>query len=324
MNVFRHILCCILAVVSTAVVGQGKVDAQLDSMTIFIGGQVGLNLRVSYPEGQTAVIHQLSDTLTKEVEIVEALPVDTTVSNGMVELFQRYIVTSFDSGLHYIPPVAVLEFEGGEKVSTPDLALNVVNPFQNIVVDEQTQTVSVFDIKDVIDAPFSFAELLMYLPWIFVGLLVIALIVLGIIYYRKYKAKQAGIVVEKPKHVDPCDVVALTELSRIKEEKLWQKNLFKQYYSEITDTLRRYISERYSVNAMESTTDEIMDELKDALKEDVQDRDKLRDVLEVADFVKFAKHEPLPDENDMAIKRAIEFVENTRDAAQAAEKKEAE
>lgn len=282
-------------------------------MTIVIGGQVGFNVKASYPENVVAVYKQLADSLTKDVEIVEVMPVDTSVVNGIVQLEQRYILTSFDSGLHYIPPIDILEFEDGQKVSTSDMALNVVNPFQNIVVDEQSHTVQIFDVKDVKDSPFSLSELLQYLPWILIAIFVIALAVAGVWYYKKYLARKNGVEPAKPKHVDPCDVIALRELEHIKDEKLWQKNQFKEYYSGITDTLRKYISDRYGVNAMESTTDEIMDSLRKVLSDDIQSRERLQNILEEADFVKFAKHEPLPDENDMAMKRAVEFVEKTRE-----------
>ena len=290
---------------------QGRVQAELDSLTIVIGGQVGLNVKASYPEGSQPTYKQLTDSLTSDVEIVSASAIDTTIANGIIELEQRYILTSFDSGLHYIPPIEILDFGNGQTASTSEFALNVVNPFQNIQVDEENHTVPIFDVKDVKDSPFTFAELLQYLPLVIIVLVVIAVIIVAIHYYRKYKAKQSG-KPEKPKHVDPCDVVAMRELERIRDEKLWQKNRFKEYYSELTDTLRKYVSERYGVNAMESTTDEIMDSLADALKNDASDSTKLRSVLETADFVKFAKHEPLPDENDMALKHAIEFVEQTR------------
>jgi len=312
MAKIKYILPLLLLAFSVPGNAQGRVEARLDSMTIVIGGQVGFNVKASYPESATAVYKQLSDSLTKDVEIVATMPIDTTVQNGIIQLEQRYIVTSFDSGLHYIPPIEILEFEGGEKVATEDMALNVVNPFQNIVVDEQTHTVEIFDVKDVKNTPFSFGELLLYLPWILLALLVIAAIVAGIWYYRKYLARKNGEEPAKPKFVEPCDVIALRELEQIKEEKVWQRNQFKEYYSGITDTLRKYISERYGVSAMESTTDEIMTELRQPLSDDVQSRDRLREILEEADFVKFAKHEPLPDENDRAIRYAIDFVAKTR------------
>ena len=142
------------------------------------------------------------------------------------------------------------------------------------------------------------------------GLVVLAaLVVLGIYLYRKYRNKQLGIVPVKPK--EPCDVVALRELEHIREEKLCQRNMFKEYYSGITDALRKYVAERFQVSALESTTDEIISELESISTLDFNSRNKLADVLRLADFVKFAKMEPLPDENDESMKKAIEFVSET-------------
>ncbi len=318
MNSIRYTFTLFLITLCTTIFAQGRVEAELDSVTIVIGGQVGLNVKASYPEGTTPIYHQLADSLTNDVEIVSASPIDTTVLNGIIQLQQRYILTSFDSGLHYIPPIEILDFGDGQTASTENMAISVVNPFQNIQVDEENHTVQIFDVKDVKDSPFALSELLQYLPWVVMLIVLIAVIFVAIHYYHKYKSRQSG-EVEKPKNVEPCDVVAMRELERIREEKLWQKNRFKEYYSELTDTLRKYVSERYGINAMESTTDEIMDSLVDVFKADAANETKLRGVLETADFVKFAKHEPLPDENDMALKHAIEFVEQTRSVVVAPE-----
>ncbi len=315
MRFFRSILLALMCAFALQIEAQTcKAEASLDSMTIVIGGQVGFNVVAAYPEGVNAVFHQLSDTITKDIEIVEVSPIDTVVSNGIVQLMQRYLVTSFDSGLHYIPPIDILEIDGGQKAQTNDMALNVVNPFQNIQVDEQTHSVAICDVKDVKDAPFTFAEFLQYWPWIVIALVLIVASYFIYRYYQKRKALARGEKPSKPKFVEPCDVIAMRSLEKIKEEKLWQKNQFKEYYSSITDTLRKYVSERYGVNAMESTTDEIMTSL-DGIVDDKADCNQLRNVLETADFVKFAKHEPLPDENDMAMKHAMEFVQKTRSVA---------
>lgn len=318
MNRIRYISTLFSVLLCTSVaLAQGRVEAELDSVTIVIGGQVGLNIKASYPADMHPEYRQLADSLTQDVEIVSTSGIDTTVLNGIIQLEQRYILTSFDSGLHYIPPIEILNFGNGQTASTDNMAISVVNPFQNIQVDEETHTVPIFDVKDVKDSPFKLSELMQYLPWLIMILVVVVVVVVAIHYYRKYKAKKSGEPV-KPKHVDPCDVVAMRELERIREEKLWQKNRFKEYYSDLTDTLRRYISERYNLSAMESTTDEIMESMAQTSASATVST-KLRTVLETADFVKFAKHEPLPDENDMAMKQAIEFVEQTRMATQVAQ-----
>lgn len=306
----RKIFALCIGAMSTMSLSAQMVHAKLDSATIFVGGQVGLTIEASYPENIDVEFVQLEDTVVKNIEIVDRLPIDTTVSNGMVMMNQRYIITSFDTALYYIAPIEILRYQGGS-ASTPDMSLNVINPFQTMEVDEQTGVAKITDIKDPQDAPFILAELLEYIWWFVGGVLLIVAIVVGIIMYRRYKAKNVGGEVKKKKPKEPCHVIAMRDLERIKEEKLWQRNMFKEFYSEITDVLRRYIEERYNVNALESTSDEIMDLMKPLLADKQLEYNTLSAILSLADLAKFAKMEPLPDENDMAIKRAIEFVRYT-------------
>lgn len=286
------------------------VSAALDSTTILVGGQVGLTIDIVYPDNMDVTVKQLSDTLTKDIEIVDSSVDNITKTNGNVVIRQRYILTSFDTTLHYIPPIEMLQYPGGT-ASTGDMSLNVINPFQTLEVDEQSGVVKITDIMQPIDTPFDISELLEYKWWILGGLLLVAAIVVGIIMYRKYGRKGADGVVKVAKPKEPCHVIALRELEQIKEEKLWQRSMFKEYYSELTEVLRRYIVERYGVNAMESTSDEIVEMMKPLLGGDAQSKSNLESILTLSDYVKFAKMEPLPDENDMAIKYAIDFVKAT-------------
>ena len=307
----KHVFTIILLFITTlAIKAQApRLEATLDSMTIAMGGQVGLNIKVAFAEAEQPIILPLPDTLSAEVEIVEALKPDTTRNGNIIEVMQRYLITSFDSGLHYINPLSIVLTRSGDTLKTNELAINVVNPFQDIEVDQESGVAFITDIKDAIDAPFLLSELLHYWPWAVGILALVILIICGIILYKKYRNKQLGIVHEKPK--EPCDVVALRELENIREAKLCQRNLFKEYYSGITDTLRKYVAERFNVSALECTTDEIIGNLENISTLDINSRNKLADVLRLADFVKFAKMEPLPDENDTSMKKAIEFVSET-------------
>ena len=86
----------------------------------------------------------------------------------------------------------------------------------------------------------------------------------------------------------------------------------KEYYTLITDTLRKYIEERFGINAMEMTSGEILDLIrKNSEAQSVYDN--LRQILQLADFVKFAKMNPLPDENDLSMMNAYLFVNQTKE-----------
>lgn len=312
MKYIRHIFLFLCLMVSFSANAQSvRTFAEMDSTVILIGGQVGLDVVASFPAD--ADIHFLpleGDTLSNEVEIVDRLMPDSTIEANIITIHQRYIVQSFDSGLHYITPKPLLLLPDSSIVKVDIPALNVLNPF-NIEIDEQSQVAKITDIRGAINAPWTLAEFLQYWPWMVGAILLIGAIILGIWYYNRLKAKNAGIVKEKPKKVIPCHVIALDNLEQLKEKSLWQHSHVKEYYSELTEILRTYISARYNVNAMESTTDEIMDSLKAIPNIDMSDTTRMQNILELADFAKFAKLEPLPDENDGAMKQAVEFVSNT-------------
>jgi len=285
-----------------------SVNAQLDSTVIFIGGQIDLKLEVSQPKNLNVTFPLLTDTITQNIEIVKAGPVDSVPQdNNRLLLQQTYRITSFDSGLHYIPPIQfeLANAELTHPIETEAMALMVVNPFEE--VDPQK---GITDIKTPLNTPFHLSELYKYWPYL-AGLIVLGLIVAFIVF--KYFNREVTIPLlkkEKPK-VAP-HVVALERLDHIKEEKLWQRDLVKRYYSDVTDTLRHYIEERFMIRAMEQTTDEIMDAFQSVDLREVKSIDNLKQILQTADLVKFAKYEPLPDENDLSMINAYFFVNQTK------------
>ena len=97
----------------------------------------------------------------------------------------------------------------------------------------------------------------------------------------------------------------------LKEEKLWQGGQDKQYYTRLTDILREYLDGRFSINAMEMTSTEILDALRRNNETRVVER-HMKEILNVADFVKFAKMRPLADDNEASMRYAITFVEETK------------
>lgn len=291
-----------------------RTHAEMDSTVIFIGGQVGLDIVAAFPKD--AEIHFLpleGDTLSKEVEIVDRFKPDSTIEADMLIIHQRYIVQSFDSGLHYIAPKPLLQMADKSTIEVEIPALNVINPF-NIEIDEQTQVAKITDIRDAMYTPWTLKEIVAYIPLILGVIALIGVLIFGYWEYKRRAGKATGEVI-KPKKVEPCHVTALDDLEALKQKELWQHSHVKEYYSELTDILRTYISARYDLNAMESTTDEIMSDLKSIPNIDMSDTTRMQNILELADFAKFAKMEPPPDENDGAMRQAIEFVSNTAETS---------
>jgi hypothetical protein len=154
--------------------------------------------------------------------------------------------------------------------------------------------------------PVSFLEVF---PFVVGGLLLVAAIYFTVRYLRRRKKQKGIFTPDRPE--DPAHVVALRELDRLREEKLWQRSEFKPYYTRLTDTIRRYMERRYNIPAMEMTSYEILDTWKQSERPEEDLSAKLNRLLNLADLVKFAKEKPIASDNEENLDRAYEFVKKT-------------
>ncbi|MBQ1908815.1 MAG: hypothetical protein II170_02625, partial [Bacteroidaceae bacterium] len=101
------------------------------------------------------------------------------------------------------------------------------------------------------------------------------------------------------------------EIERIKADRKWAEEDSKEYYTQLTETLRVYIQNRYGFSTMEMTSAEIIERL---LQEDDggQALDELREIFRTADLVKFAKYSTLINENDANLMAAVEYINQTK------------
>ncbi len=111
--------------------------------------------------------------------------------------------------------------------------------------------------------------------------------------------------------VESLQEYTLRLLTTLDAKQLWQKKQVKEYYVELTDIVRGYIEKRFSTQAMELTTDELLDKVQ-LHKELVQYQGMLADILHTADLAKFAKAQPLPQEHMDAMGKAKQFVDSSR------------
>ncbi|MBP6730689.1 MAG: hypothetical protein KA149_01445 [Chitinophagales bacterium] len=272
-----------------------------DSNQIQIGDPLKIRLTLKHPNNLSIPFPVAADTLGN-LETISVSKIDTTAEGNSKILSQVYTVSAYDSGEYHAGPVKIyFKNSSGEldSISSNDVPVTV----NTLDVD----TAKPFKaIKAPLDVPYSWREFIYY---IIAGVLLIIAIVVGVILYKKYK-KQKPAVVERPKPRDPAHIWARKELKRLEEEKLWQKDDVKLYYSRLTDILRYYLEFRYNWYAMENTTEEIESEMAQFnLKEKA--KENLLSILRAADLVKFAKMIPAPDANIRAIESAYKFIDFT-------------
>ncbi len=321
MKRFIHIIVLTLVGLCTAMAvkaQQPTVSVQMDSTYVTFGCPMTFHLQAIVPEGQTILFPQdvarrggivANDDSTQyllELDTFSPLKIDTVQqAGGMLTLKEDITVFAFDSATLYIPP---FEFvcQSGDTLRTNSLALKVMVPFESVEVDPQ----KFVGLKDVEDPEFVLMDYIWYFIW---PLLILALAAAGWFGWKYYKAhkKDAPVVVPKARPL-PAHVVAMQALDQLAEKKLWQNGRNKEFHTELTDILRMYIEQRFGVSAMEKTTDEILDELYELAESQKASLTNLKQILSMADLVKFAKFNPMADENQLSFMNSRMFVEQTK------------
>ncbi len=139
-------------------------------------------------------------------------------------------------------------------------------------------------------------------------LIILLAICAGIYLWSRYR-KEGSILGKKPEPT-PYEV-ASAALRELKSKKLWEQGMEKEYFTELTDIIRVYLYGRFGINAMEMTSRQILGSLKNN-KETKDKREYIRQIVNMADFVKFAKVRPLPEDNIASYDNAVKFVEETK------------
>jgi len=277
------------------------VDAKIDSLELLIGEQAKVTLEVSLDANRRLQMPLLKDTLVTGVEIVDVAKPDTQMLNAGKRMLvkQEYTVTSFDSALYYLPPFQV---KVDDKVFlSKSLALKVYSVPVDTLHPEQF-----FGPKEIHAVPLTWDDVKALVGLIVLLLAMGALATFLTVRYRNNKPIIRRVKVE-PKLLPHQQ--ALKEIEEIKANRTLQTNDPKAYYTALTEALRRYMVERFGFDAMEMTSTEIIEHLQHT---DSQSISELKELFTTADLVKFAKHAPMMNENDMNLMNAMDFINRTK------------
>jgi hypothetical protein len=278
------------------------IDVKIDSAAILIGEQTLMHLTVTTDTDRNVEVVIPSDTLIGGVEVLAINKPDSSIiENDRLLIKQDILITSFDSALYLLPPIKVID--GMDTIYSNRVALKVSTFPVNTDAPEEF-----YDIKNIWKPPFVLAD---YYPIIFGILVALFLICVAGYVIRRIRNHKPILSLSKEEPTLPPHEQAIKELDRIKQQKLWQQGRTKEYYTLMTDTLREYIVNRFGINAMEMTSSEILLIIR---RENEADSayENLKQILRLADFVKFAKLNPLPDENDLSLMNAYLFVNQTK------------
>lgn len=282
----------ILAVVSHA---QVQVTASVDSTKILIGGRSHYFITVYAPKGTKISFPEFNNKkeIVSDVEVLSAKS-DTADANDKVRIRRIYTITAWDAKRYTIPAQKVIV--GGATKTTGNVTLDV----QAVPIDTVKSTPMPPD--DIQKVPFSWGE---WVPVILVIVLALILICFVFYLYRILCHKKNGRALMKTRALSYYEQ-AKHDLSEIAANKMLYAEQ-KAYYTDVTNVLRKYISQRYNINAFEMTSHEILESMKD-----VCDVSELKVVFNTADLVKFAKYST--DANDMTyyLDSIVHFIDSTK------------
>lgn len=299
----RLVFLIVLVASAFRLSAQVSVEAQIDSIEIFVGQQVHLTLTAHAKENAKVEfpVFQPSQYITPGVEVLnsEQRP-DVSQDNGFMSRSMVYTLTSFDDTLYYLPPMTVKI--DGKPYKSKSLALKV------LTIEVDTAHVDqFFGPKDVQDNPFQWSD------WsLSFWLSVLMLVLLAVTYYLYLRLRDNKPIIKTIRIVKRLlpHQKAMKEIEQIKADKMVSSENSKEYYTKLTDTLRKYIEERYGFNAMEMTSSEIIEKL--TATQDENAISELRQLFLTADLVKFAKYSTLINENDRNLVNAIDFINQTK------------
>ena len=258
-----------------------QVKSSIDSTKIKIGEQIIYKIEVEtnpnnlvvFPEGQTFM----------PLEMIDSYPIDTIKNKDKYNLIKKYGLTQFDSGTYSIPRQKIIISD--KTFFTDSLKVEV----NTIAVDTTKQ--GLYDIKPIIEVKEMGSDWWKYLLYILLALLIIG----GLLYWFIWRKKPLT-EAEQIALLPPYDRAKLA-LKKLDESNYLENEAIKDYYSELTFIIRRYLDEKVYDRALESTTDELINRLNllkegnqiDISKEDIRN---LESILKRADLVKFAKSAP--------------------------------
>ena len=254
-----------------------RFNYKLDSTTIMIGDQTVLSIE------KTKIYPSLEDLTNNDIIAVRQW-IDTTDGTLYTAL------TSFEEGEHWL------------HIGADSVMLTV-----NDVSGVDTTTANIRDIANIMNQPYTFGEIVRALAFFWLFWAVVALTVL---IWLRFKKKKPLISVPQAPPLPP-DTRALQRLENLRQQQLWQQGLVKEYYTELTDTVRVYLEESYGIQSTEMTTDQTLDSFHNCPAYSDHNASTLSQILQNADMVKFAKSTPQPYQHDLSLNQAIEFIKNT-------------
>jgi len=274
---------------------------KVDHKEITIADRLRLALEVSAKEEYEVRLPEFGEKLEQFGIVDYSAPSPQLIGEGMVLSKKSYELEPFLSGEYKIPPMKVTFWKKGEEqrheIESEGLTIQVKS-----LLPEKVADLRIREIAPPVEFPYSARG------WIY-GLVAVGVVCAsGIVFFLLWRKRRetAEKVVGRAAHE-----IAYEGLESLLAEKLIEKGRVKEFYTLLSNVLRHYIEDRFSLRAPERTTDEFMADLRSTDLLAPAHKDLLKKFLQHCDIVKFAEHIPTTEEIQKAFDACKQFIVET-------------
>jgi hypothetical protein len=280
-----------------------EVNSTVDTSVITIGDRITYSISIEHAD--TLRVAQPGEGVNLgQFEIKDYKIYDPIKKDGRILKKYEYVISVFDTGKFTIPPFPIAYFPTDSTADYKITEAGAINIYVKSVIQDEKRELR--DIKQPVDIPYNYFFLVSV---IIIGLL---LIVIGFLVYKFYKKrKEKGYLFKVPEPLRPAHEIALESLDELLARDLIEQGKIKEFYITLSDIIRRYMEGRYYISALEETSAEILVEMRGQdITQDLYE--KLKELLELSDLVKFAKYLPTDEENKNAPENTRQFINETK------------
>jgi hypothetical protein len=289
---------------------------------LYTGERLKITVELQYPEGSSVDISRINTTQSEDFELVESKLQSQSLEAGLVKetIVNDYAVFAKE-GENFFGPLKYSFVKGEDTFNfqSDSIRINVKSIIKEMkvsVVDSlgNQKTVSldslgmVLPIKDIGTYRLSVRE--KWYAGIFLALLII--VSLSVYFILKRKRKRNGTIETAIEKKIPAHIIALEMLNMLKEKKYLERGEFKEFAAELSLIFRNFLEDRFDFPGAELPTDQLKAEIRARVNDGltIENSDKL---LEVTDFVKYAKFIPLEAEMKQFLQFAYDAVEKLKE-----------
>ena len=298
---FNILFAVILFVTAMAQTSLIEVTAEVDKSVITIGDRITYSLKIKRDKNlkieQPGPAANLGMFEIKDYDIHDPVEENGTI----VEQFD-YVISVYDTGKFVIPPFPVAFFPSDTSKEYQIIKSEPIDITVKSLLSAENNEIK--DIKPPLLIPINYWRIIV----ISGGSLILIAVIIFVIYY--YKRKKQGKPLFRKEIIRPAHEIAFEDLEQLIAKSYLEEKKYKEFFSELSNILRHYLENRFFITAMEETTTELLESLQEI---DLQNGalEKVREVLDLSDLIKFAKYEPQKHEIEKTIELTKDFIHIT-------------